>query len=671
MARSNFSPVHLMCEILILLSLCSIRASFSIESKNACPPMKLDLVIIVDTSTSLTENNFTLVLDFIEKILRLLPIGPDNVRVALVRSSMKARIVSYLNDRMNQDEKIKDVFKIELGYEVTYTSEALGLTSHYVLREVKGDRPDVQDMIILITDGKLSFPFSTKREAEKLKRKTSLKILTILITESIDVSRLIYLASGQDMLLKMDSFTELNRHLDQLKPVVCSGGTQGLASHAPMFESTVIISSTSTTPDDTKLTHKISSSFTDGTAPTLTAATDRQDPAALLSSTTTDKTLTPFRSVPVTKLPPSISDTKPQYPSLSDIVKSTSSVILNTLAFLSTSILNEVQRPATSHSETVKLPSTLYIDAKTLTPKSNSDAVKSPSTLITDTITRTSKSNSDAVKWPSTVITDTVTLTPKSTSDAVKSPSTLITDTITRTSKSNSDAVKWPSTVITDTVTLTPKSTSDAVKWPSTVITDTVTLTPKSTSDAVKWPSTVITDTVTLTPKSTSDAVKWPSTVITDTVTLTPKSTSDAVKWPSTVITDTVTLTPKSTSDAVKWPSTVITDTVTLTSKSNSDAVKWPSTVITDTVTLTPKSNSDEVKSPSTLITDTKTLTPKSNSDAVKLILPCAPITIDSLSPSSTEGNSESVIALNYQDSKIALTINVKHSKLAVNISIG
>uniref|UniRef100_A0A2C9LGR6 Uncharacterized protein n=1 Tax=Biomphalaria glabrata TaxID=6526 RepID=A0A2C9LGR6_BIOGL len=142
------------------------------------------------------------------------------------------------------------------------------------------------------------------------------------------------------MLLKMDSFTELNRHLDQLKPVVCSGGTQGLASHAPMLESTVINSST----NDTKLTHRLSSSFTDGTAPPLTAATDRQDPAALLSSTTTDKTLTPFRSVLVTKLPPSISDTKPQYPSLSDIVKSTSSVILNTLAFLSTSILNEVQR---------------------------------------------------------------------------------------------------------------------------------------------------------------------------------------------------------------------------------------------------------------------------------------------------------------------------------------
>ncbi|KAK0044359.1 collagen alpha-4(VI) chain, partial [Biomphalaria pfeifferi] len=74
---------------------------------------KLDLVIILDTSGSVTELNFKLSIAFIQNLLKPLHIGPDSTRVALIRYSTDVEVVSYLNERMNKEEKEKDVLTIQ------------------------------------------------------------------------------------------------------------------------------------------------------------------------------------------------------------------------------------------------------------------------------------------------------------------------------------------------------------------------------------------------------------------------------------------------------------------------------------------------------------------------------------------------------------------------------
>ncbi|KAK6994337.1 collagen alpha-6(VI) chain, partial [Biomphalaria glabrata] len=74
---------------------------------------KLDLVIILDTSSSVTWPNFKLSIAFIQNLIRPLQIGPDSIRVALMRYSTDVEVVSYLGERMNKEEKEKDVLKIK------------------------------------------------------------------------------------------------------------------------------------------------------------------------------------------------------------------------------------------------------------------------------------------------------------------------------------------------------------------------------------------------------------------------------------------------------------------------------------------------------------------------------------------------------------------------------
>ncbi|KAI8764266.1 collagen alpha-6(VI) chain [Biomphalaria glabrata] len=188
---------------------------------------KLDLVIILDTSGSVTEPNFKLSIAFIQNLLKPLHIGPDNIRVALMRYSTDVEVVSYLNERMNKEEKEKDVLTIQYKSGGTHTHEALKKTRTDVLLEKNGDRPEVQDLVVLITD-EMFTSRETKEEAMKLKSKQYLKILTIGVTKDIDESELRNVSSGADLFLKINSFAEFNRHIHKVKPVICSGGNVSL-----------------------------------------------------------------------------------------------------------------------------------------------------------------------------------------------------------------------------------------------------------------------------------------------------------------------------------------------------------------------------------------------------------------------------------------------------------
>ncbi|KAH9510226.1 hypothetical protein Btru_043800 [Bulinus truncatus] len=188
-----------------------------------CYNAKLDVVIILDTSGSVDAENFALSIDFIGNILRPLPINPDNVRVALVGYSTEAQVVSYLNDNMRKDEKIRAVSRYEHTEGSTYTNLALQIVHQEVLTTEYGDRPDVPDFIILITDGQSRNQSLTKQEATLLHRRPNIKIATVGIGTSIDEEELASIATERYFVLQVDSFNRLGNIIPGLTSVACSG----------------------------------------------------------------------------------------------------------------------------------------------------------------------------------------------------------------------------------------------------------------------------------------------------------------------------------------------------------------------------------------------------------------------------------------------------------------
>jgi len=148
---------------------------------------KIDLVIALDGSGSITETGFDILKEFAVKLLgRLQPsaYGTDAVRVA---------IVQFGNGHLSPEKLVSDAHLIqELDYDLEKTKQAIvglkwqrGFTNmaQGVLRASNmlktSLRKDAQGIALMITDGKPSFQFQTEHAVAKLKETATLMVAQV------------------------------------------------------------------------------------------------------------------------------------------------------------------------------------------------------------------------------------------------------------------------------------------------------------------------------------------------------------------------------------------------------------------------------------------------------------------------------------------------------------
>ena len=155
----------------------------------------MDLCFIVDSSGSIRDNNppggqpdnWQLQLEFLSRLVDLFTIGPDATKVGVVVFSKEVRLVFSL-DTYTDAQSIKDAI-LGLSYlgQTTNTPEGLRITREQCFNQGNGDRPNVQNLAIFISDG-VPFPPERKdlaiREAESLKGVST--VIAIGVTDVID-----------------------------------------------------------------------------------------------------------------------------------------------------------------------------------------------------------------------------------------------------------------------------------------------------------------------------------------------------------------------------------------------------------------------------------------------------------------------------------------------------
>uniref|UniRef100_UPI00358EC2DF cartilage matrix protein-like isoform X3 n=1 Tax=Myxine glutinosa TaxID=7769 RepID=UPI00358EC2DF len=120
---------------------------------------KVDLVFLLDGSSSVTITNFKKVLNAVQMIVDSLDIGADSVRAALVQYSGslfggKNTLHFNLDQYSNHADLQKSISSVSYMTGFTYTGNALDYTLRNVF-EAKA-RPSVPKVLILITDGNAS-----------------------------------------------------------------------------------------------------------------------------------------------------------------------------------------------------------------------------------------------------------------------------------------------------------------------------------------------------------------------------------------------------------------------------------------------------------------------------------------------------------------------------------
>ncbi|XP_034555947.1 collagen alpha-1(XII) chain [Notolabrus celidotus] len=144
--------------------------------------VQADVVLLVDGSYSIGLANFAKVRAFLEVLVNSFDIGPGKVQISLVQYSRDPHTEFYLNTHHDLNAVVKAVRTFPYRGGSTNTGRAMTYVREKIFQDVRGARPNVPRITILITDGKSSDAF--RDPATKL-RKADVEIFAVGVKDAV------------------------------------------------------------------------------------------------------------------------------------------------------------------------------------------------------------------------------------------------------------------------------------------------------------------------------------------------------------------------------------------------------------------------------------------------------------------------------------------------------
>ena len=193
----------------------------------------MDLCLVIDSSGSIRDNNppggnpdnYDLQLQFLANLIRAFNIGPDGTRVGAIIFSEQVILEFTLSQYDNSDAIAQAILASPYLGQTTNTPEALRQTRLQCFNAATGDRPNVPNLAIVVTDG-VPFPADRRSPAldeAKALRDTGTSVISIGITDAIDEDFLKGMSSAPQ-LLGQNYFTATNFDvLNEIQKTVVEG----------------------------------------------------------------------------------------------------------------------------------------------------------------------------------------------------------------------------------------------------------------------------------------------------------------------------------------------------------------------------------------------------------------------------------------------------------------
>merc|ERR1712113_235756 len=184
------------------------------------PNYKLDFFIILDQSSSIGDANFQKMKNFVVNLLLQSNLGQQGVRVGLITYNRRPRLRFHLNEMANHEEAIAAVDSIIYEGRGTNTGLAVKWVVDNAFKPEFGDRPEVPNKVLLITDGRARDPPILKVQAGRLQEEAT--VYALGIGKQIDYVELNRIASkpSERYVLYVDNFSFLERAFQ--KPTLSS-----------------------------------------------------------------------------------------------------------------------------------------------------------------------------------------------------------------------------------------------------------------------------------------------------------------------------------------------------------------------------------------------------------------------------------------------------------------
>uniref|UniRef100_A0A2C9KDT5 VWFA domain-containing protein n=1 Tax=Biomphalaria glabrata TaxID=6526 RepID=A0A2C9KDT5_BIOGL len=178
-----------------------------------------DVVFVIDSSTSISPDNFRKMLTVAATITSSLRIGRDGIRVAMVMFSDEGKTVFNLNSYY--DPTLIRLAMISSKYLGGNTYLDRGLTAAYnLLSPIGGGRLKAIKTVLVMTDGRYSNPERTYQVAELL-YKNNVKVIGVGIGPDASDEELMKLTRDCNLIFKATSFDAAHSSLSSLMLKTC------------------------------------------------------------------------------------------------------------------------------------------------------------------------------------------------------------------------------------------------------------------------------------------------------------------------------------------------------------------------------------------------------------------------------------------------------------------
>lgn len=197
----------------------------------------LDLVFVIDSSGSIQEKNpgpgeneywngQNGILQFVADFVGRLDIGENQVRVGVVKYSKQAINEIFLNRYYDKSSLQTAILNLKYIGGTTNTAEGIELMRTEQFTLGNGDRPNVPNVAVVITDGEANERIDDTETEARMAHSNGIKIYALGITNAVTESTLRQISSPPQQLgvtyFITTDFNQLQNTLITITTSVCS-----------------------------------------------------------------------------------------------------------------------------------------------------------------------------------------------------------------------------------------------------------------------------------------------------------------------------------------------------------------------------------------------------------------------------------------------------------------
>ncbi|XP_021369797.1 uncharacterized protein LOC110460910 isoform X2 [Mizuhopecten yessoensis] len=186
-----------------------------VTEQAVCGYSEADIVLLLDESSSIGQDNFFIMARFVNDIIEQLNIGEDSIHLGVATFSSQGHFGFSLDRYYDQSAMTDFVTQLANQYgdkSGTNVTAGLELVQSQIFDD-SGNRPDVPDVILLLTDGEFYSGYESTVEGI---RQANISVLVVGIGNDVVQSQLSEVASDPAYIFTVDDFNVLDAILGDL-----------------------------------------------------------------------------------------------------------------------------------------------------------------------------------------------------------------------------------------------------------------------------------------------------------------------------------------------------------------------------------------------------------------------------------------------------------------------